>query len=212
VSLSWRDRVFVSLAPRAVYGVRGSEKRQAEELKDVLAGWERAEVTIVASNRLVRYVVVPRTKDVSGETEELALARHHFARLHGERTRDWHVRYSPDTGLASAIDLALLNELKAFFEKRKGLRLVSLQPYLMAAFNRWRARLPREGAWIVLPETEATCVALFERGSWSGVSVSRADPDQAVARERLRMGGKNAPRTVLTPPENDGFAMAMTAA
>jgi hypothetical protein len=212
VSLSWRDRVFVSLEPRAVHAVRGSEKRQAEELKDVLAGWERADVTIVVSNRLVRYVVVPRTKEVSGEDEELALARHHFARVHGERARDWHVRISPETGLASALALSLVNELKAFFERKKSLRLVSLQPYLMAAFNRWRARVPREGAWIVLPEPEATCVALFERGSWSGVSVSRADPDQAVARERLRMGGKNAPRMVLTPPENDGFAMAMSAA
>lgn len=205
----WRDRIYVALALRTVHAVRGSEKRHGDALKDVLAGWDRADVTIVASNRLVRYVVVPRSKDVSGEEEELALARHHFARLHGERAREWHIRFCSATGLASAIDLSLVEELKAFFEKRKGLRLVSLQPYLMAAFNRLRLRVPREGAWIVLPEAEATCVALYERGSWAGVSVSRGQA--SIERERLRMGSGRGPQAVLTLPQNDPYAMALSA-
>jgi hypothetical protein len=91
------------------------------------------------------------------------------------------------------------------------LKLKSFQPYLMAAFNRLRPRVPKEGAWIVLPETQATCVALFTRGTWTGVSVSRATSDEAIERERMRMGSAQAPNTVLTPPGNDGYAMAMSA-
>ena len=213
MSLSWRERIVIALEPQAVHAVRlkSGEKRSGawpQGLPQVLAGWPSAQVSVVASNRLVRYVVVPRTAGVSGEAEQLALARHHFIRVHGERSRDWDVRYSRETGLASAVDKGLLDELR---EGLKPHRLVSLQPYLMAAFNRLRARVPKEGAWIVLPEAEATCVALYANGSWAGVAVDRAGAEESLERERMRMGSARAPRAVLTPPGNDGYAMAALA-
>ena len=210
MSLSWRERILVALEPRAVHAVRvkTGEKRSASGAKEVLAGWPRADVTVVASNRLVRYVVVPRTAGVSGQAEELALARHHFTRVYGERAREWDVRFSRETGLASAVDQALIEQLK---EELKPHRLVSLQPYLMSSFNRLRKRVPRDGAWIVVPEAEATCVALFAKGAWAGVSVSRAASGEALERERVRMGGADAPRTVLTAPRGDEYSMAMSA-
>ena len=208
MSLLWRERILVALEPRRVHAVRlkNAERRTADTAKDALAGWPRADVSIVASNRLVRYVVVPPTAGVSGEAEELALARHHFTRVYGERAREWDVRFSK-LGLASAVDHALIDALK---EDLKPHRLVSFQPYLMASFNRLRKRVPRGGAWIVLPEPEATCVALFAKGAWAGVSVSRATSDEALERERVRMGGAHAPRTVLTAPSGDAYAMAMS--
>jgi hypothetical protein len=212
VSLLSRDRVVVAIEPHAVHAVRPKtgEKRSVavfspEAIKQLVDGWQRADVTVVVSNRLVRYAVVPRSAQVSGEAEELELARHHFVRVHGERARDWDVRYSPETGLASAIDKSLIEELK------NQVRLRSLQPYLMAAFNRLRSRVPKEGAWIVLPEAQATCVALYAKGAWAGVSVSRATGETAIERERMRMGSAQAPNTVLSPPGNDGYAMAMSA-
>jgi hypothetical protein len=212
VSLSWRERIFVALEPHAVHAVRPKtgEKRSVaafspEALKELVAGWPRAHATAVVSNRLVRYAVVPRSAEVSGDAEELELARHHFLRVHGERSRDWDVRFSRETGLASAVDRSLIEELKSV------LRLRSLQPYLMAAFNRLRPRVPKEGAWIVLPEAQATCVALYTKGAWAGVSVSRATSDEAIERERMRMGSAQAPNTVLTPPGSGGHAMAMSA-
>jgi hypothetical protein len=213
VSLSWRERILIALEPQAVHAVRlkNGERRSGawpQGLAQVLAGWPSAQVSVVASNRLVRYVVVPRTAGVSGDAEELALARHHFIRVHGERSRDWDVRYSRETGLASAVDTGLLQELR---DRLKPHRLVSLQPYLMAAFNRLRARVPKEGAWLVLPEAEATCVGLFANGSWAGVAVDRAGSEESLERERMRMGSARAPGTVLTPPGNDGYAMAALA-
>lgn len=212
MSLLSRDRLLMALEPHAVHAVRPKtgEKRSVgafsqQALKELMAGWPRADVTVVVSNRLVRYVVVPRTAGVSGDAEELALARHHFTRIHGERARDWDVRYSRETGLASALDRDLIEEL------RSTLKLKSLQPYLMAAFNRLRARVPKKGAWFVLPEPQATCVALYTNGAWSGVSVSRATGAEVVERERLRMGSADAPDTVLTPPGHDGYAMALAA-
>ena len=225
MSLLSRDRVLVALEPNAVHAVRlkSGERRSAsggwqEVLAEILAGWTRAELTVVASNRLVRYVVVPRTAGVSGDAEELGLARHHFIRVHGERARDWHVRYSRETGLASAVDRGLIETLKEILGREK-LKLRSLQPYLMAAFNRLRASVPAQGAWIVLPEPQATCVALYAEGAWAGVSVSRVTGEKAgedaIERERMRMGGTDAPSTVLMAPSgsspSDGYAMALCA-
>lgn len=213
MSLSWRERILIALEPQAVHALRlkNGEKRSGawpQGLTQALAGWPSAQVSVVASNRLVRYVVVPRTAGVSGEAEELALARHHFIRVHGERSRDWDVRYSRETGLASAVDTGLV---QALTDRLKPHRLVSLQPYLMAAFNKLRARVPKEGAWIVLPEAEATCVALYANGRWAGVAVNRVGSEEALERERMRMGSARAPRAVLMPPGNDGYAMAALA-
>lgn len=215
MSLSWRERIVMALGPQSVHAVRlkSGEKRSAawpDGMAEALAGWPGADVTVVASNRLVRYVVVPRTAGVSGDAEELALARHHFLRVHGERSREWDVRYSRETGLASAMDAGLIEDLRQRLSEAKQ-KLVSLQPYLMAAFNRLRARVPKDGAWIVLPEAESTCVALYANGRWAGVAVNRASSEEALERERIRMGSAQAPATVLTPPGNDGYAMAAAA-
>ncbi len=215
MSLSWRERIVMALGPQSVHAVRltSDEKRSAawpDGMAEALAGWPGADVTVVASNRLVRYVVVPRTAGVSGDAEELALARHHFLRVHGERSREWDVRYSRETGLASAMDAGLIEDLRQRLSEAKQ-KLVSLQPYLMAAFNRLRARVPKDGAWIVLPEAESTCVALYANGRWAGVAVNRASSEEALERERIRMGSAQAPATVLTPPGNDGYAMAAAA-
>jgi hypothetical protein len=71
--------------------------------------------------------------------------------------------------------------------------------------------VPKEGAWIVLPEAEATCVALYANGGWAGVAVNRAGSEESLERERMRMGSARAPRTVLTPRAHDGYAMALSA-
>ena len=42
--------------------------------------------------------------------------------------------------LCSAIDTAFLQEIKNLFAKSKS-KLVSLQPELMATFNRWRGKV-----------------------------------------------------------------------
>jgi hypothetical protein len=221
VSLSWRERVVVALQPDAVHAVRlkSGERRSApgtaagawqDALKDALAAWPRAEVTVVASNRLVRYAVVPLTAGVSGEAEEQSLARHHFNKVYGDRAREWDVRYSRETGLASAVGKGLIGDLQQVISQGKS-KLVSLQPYLMSAFNKLRPRVPAEGAWIVLPELQATCVALFAKNAWAGVSVSRMTGETVIERERLRMGSAQAPGTVLRQ-EADGFAMALSAA
>jgi hypothetical protein len=156
---------------------------------------QRADVTVILSNHFVRYAVVPQ-QDAASPDEELALARFHFARIHGERAKGWEVRLSGE--LACAMDTALLAGLKEIFSNQKGVRLVSVQPHLMAAYNRARRRIPRGGAWLLLAEPQRVCLARLAARGWAWVYNGRdTEWQQLIERERSRAGGESLPSLVL---------------
>lgn len=206
VRLSGVLRRRVTAEHRAsVKTVRGGTAWQGavDALPGVLETWAniRGLVTIVLSNAFVRYAVVPHAGELVRSDERMALARAHFAKVYGERAREWEVRIPSCArgapGIAIAVDVALVEALKHSFTGKSTLRLVSVQPYLMSAFNCWRHLLPATGAWIVLTEPARTCVALVKGHRWRGVSVTRETPPCAVEgcvalveRERARMAAK----------------------
>lgn len=146
-------------------------------------------VTHVVPNALVRYAVVPWSDDLASPEEEEAYVRHHFVRIHGERARGWAVRASPEARgrprLCSALDPALLSSIKTSYQGKKA-KLVSIQPALMAAFNRARKSIPADGAWLVMAEEGRACVALYS-GGWRSVQNARGSWQDLLERERHRL-------------------------
>jgi hypothetical protein len=172
-----------------------------EALRDEVSAWRgRIDLTVVLSNHFARYTVV-QPQDGATPEEELALARFQFARIHGERTKAWEVRLSragSGARLACAIDTALLDGVKACMPKHGRVRLVSVQPYLMAAYNRARSRIPREGAWLLLTEKGRACLARLAAKGWASVHYgAEADGEQLIERERSRAGDERLPSLVL---------------
>lgn len=171
---------------------------------------KKGRVTVVLSNHLVRYAVVPWSAALGTPAEEEAYVRHHFAKIHGERAKGWSLRASPAPGsaprLASAIDKALLDELKSLFNGKTAPRLVSIQPQLMAAFNRWRRAIPAGGAWLVLADAERACIALHGGAGWRAVHNGKGEWLSLLDRERHRVEG-DVPDLVLiagaAAPAND---------
>lgn len=213
-------RLQVSLAPAEI---SVGDKRiacdpafGAEPWQGALAALKGADlpakcrVTVVLSNHLVRYAVVPWSSALGSPAEEEAYVRHHFAKIHGERAKGWSLRASPGSGneprLCSAIDKGLLDELKALFAAKPGARLVSIQPQLMSAFNRWRRDIPAGGAWLILAEPERACVALHGGGAWRAVHNGKGEWLALLDRERHRVEGE-VPDLVLiagaAAPAND---------
>jgi hypothetical protein len=155
----------------------------------------RVDVTVVLSNHFVRYAVLPGEDSAATAEEALALARFHFTKIHGDRAKSWDVRVSEN--LACAIDAALLEGLKSCFAKTKA-RLVSVQPSLMAAYNRARSRVPREGAWLLLAERGRTCLARLAARGWASVyNGGETDAEALIERERNRTSGEPLPSLVL---------------
>jgi hypothetical protein len=170
-------------------------------------GSEALDVSVVLSNHFVRYVLIPPAEGASSVEEELALARFHFAKVYGERAKAWHVRLAPGRRnaprLSCATDSDLVDALKACLPASGTHRLVSVQPYLMAAFSTWRDGVPGEGAWMLLLERDRACVGLYCRGGWRAIrntSGRYPNPDdwlRLLERERLRTAGDAVPQTAL---------------
>jgi hypothetical protein len=232
VSPLWRERLLISLAPAAIswlklgtgFKRRVGDKRTVEadpaygaepwqgalaSLRAEAEAWrnDSVAVTVVLSNHFVRYVLVPSSEGVRSVDEAHALARFHFSKVHGERCRDWDMRLGEPgvraPQLASGIDAGLLPALRACFPKEARPRLVSVQSYLMSAFNCWRARFPKTGAWLLLPEPDRACVALIAGRRWITVQNAKGSydhPDEWVSlldRERWRVNLEQVPETVL---------------
>jgi hypothetical protein len=227
-----RDRLLVSLAPETVSWVRLARgfrqrviaKRSLPATLEVgRAPWEgalavlqekaehwrrdRLAVTVVLSNHFVLYTVVPPLDRGSSRDEALALARFHFARIHGERASAWHVRLasplSGRTALASAIDAAFLEALKSCFPAHGKPRLASVQPYTMSAFNYWRHKVGTEGAWLLLVEPGTACLALLAGRQGAAIRSVRSGHaaenwPALLDREKHRANIQNVPRTVYT--------------
>lgn len=225
MSRLWPERLAVSFEPHRLAFARRSGRRVVEvepshgpeawraaldALKHEVQCWRgRIDVSVVLSNRFVRYAVVPQGGGAATTEEELALARFQFARIHGDLVKGWEVRFSPDaTGpqLACAIDSALIEGLRACFPRGGRARLVSVQPYLMTVYNRWRGRIPREGAWLLLAERDRVCLARLAAKGWgavqsvSGPADTPSDWTSLIERERKRAGSEALPSLALVRP------------
>lgn len=200
----WRDRLLVSLAPDSVALVRiavglrpriiakqvfecdpafGAEPWQGAAAALAAAAeplrGERMNATVVLSNHFVRYAIVPFDAALANPEEELALARFHFARIYGERAKSWDIRLgeAPHGAprLASAVDAGVIQAIRAYFPRTGKARLVSVQPYLMSAFNRWRSSMAKEDSWLLLVEPQRACLALVAARKWAAVQTLRGE-------------------------------------
>lgn len=140
----------------------------------------KADVTLVLSNRFVHYAVVPWSDTLGSKEEELAFARHCFARVHGSEADDWEIKLSSakpgKPRLACAVEQSLIEALNTRMSPLAS-RYRSLQPHLMASFNRSRARLGGRPAWLVVAEPGLLCLALLQDGCWQSVRTVKVGAD-----------------------------------
>lgn len=196
--------------------VRLAPALSAEPWQDALArlretDFRNARVTVELSNHYVRYALVPWSDALSTLAEEEIYARHHFAKIHGERAKSWAIRTSGaphgEARLASAVDVALIDNLRQVFEKTTA-RLISVQPALMSRFNAARKAVPNDGAWFVVAELERSCVALHDGKTWRAVQNAKGDWRATLERERHRVETAVPSLVLLTgtdAPANDAY-------
>jgi hypothetical protein len=191
VSLLWRsnkqriglcaDRVLVSR--KKVIPVRptadGAEwKAAVDSLPEILSSLKGHEVSLVIADGFVRYALLPWNTAVKNDAQWIALARHRFAALHGAAAAGWDVKITETAPqgarLACAVDRVLIEELAAKFVA-SGAHLVSVQPFLIAAFNRIRSKVGTGSCWLVVEEPGRLTLAFIQRGVWLAVRARRID-------------------------------------
>jgi len=190
----WRTELRVGLCPdrlvtaHAVHRVSGDGVAQLRELT------KRSRFCVVLSNHLVRYAVLPPKEALASARDWEAYARHTFETTYGNSAADWRIRVC-GTGrhaprVACGVDGGLIDSLRAIAG------VVSVQPYLMAAFNARRKAVTAEEGWFVLHEQGRLTIALIGRDGWRRIRVRQATPDWpgmlADLLERELAGGEEA--------------------
>lgn len=202
MSLLWRDQVRLGVGPdRLVVAAyrRGVHPRLVR--KDILRvepaeseSWrasveaippalttsatQRPDVSVVLSNTFVRYALLPWNPALRTDAEWVALARHRLQSVHAEVPGEWEVRVTETMRggplVACAVERSLLDALEAKIAEGRA-RLLSVQPYLMAAFNRLRHKISNQTCWLVIEEPGCLLLVLIQRGSWVSIRNRRVD-------------------------------------
>lgn len=137
-------------------------------------------ISIVLSNQLVRYKIIPALPPFSAADKILAVARHGFHETYGDLVDDWTIRVNPvphgDSIIASAVDSGLLAALENLTQKYAG-KLKSIQPYLMSGFNRIHRQIKTLPSCYVQVEAGRLHVALLRDGAWHSITGCNAGQD-----------------------------------
>lgn len=144
----------------------------------------RGSLSVVLSSHFVRFGVIPWGEQIATPEELEQYARLCFEEVYGSFAEAWTLRLSPEGAgrprLAAAIERSLLERLQGMTETA-GLRLQSVQPYLMAAFNHFARTLPEEEFLLLVAEPGRSAVLLAREGRWAGVrALASDDSDSAL--------------------------------
>lgn len=242
MSLLWRDRIQAFLAADQVVLSRSSrglkpkaatrvsvrcEPRSGgsawesplDQLEQMVAGSDGAEMVITLSNRFVRYAVLPAQKNIANSAELNAYAEFHMREIYGERMTRWVLGISTwdprAGGVCAAIEHGLAERLEEFATRHK-IRLKYVEPYFTGEFDRSYKRLNGNRAWFALVETGCFCFALLDNGAWQRISsrrIMRVTEDELIAvldqEAVLFSGRREAIETVyLCAPEHPELAFS----
>ena len=154
------------------------------------------QLTVLLSNHFVRYLLVPWRAEVGNPAELAAFAEiccdQVFGTDSGRRILLASREKASSPRLAAVLDGVFLDTLRSVVAA-SALRLVSVQPYLSAAFNCMRTSLSRRDFVFVVAEPGRTCLLVSIGGCWSSVRASAGeDRPEALAdlieREALLLG------------------------
>lgn len=146
---------------------------------------KRGELTLLLSNQFTRFCLVPWSGHIGTPQELQAYAQICFEGIYGQLDEGWSLRLSPEaagrTRLAAAMPDALFSQLHSIVA-HEGMRLSSVQPYLMAAFNHFRQALGNDDFVFIVAEPQRSNLLQAHAGDWVSVrSVSSDDSDASLS-------------------------------
>jgi hypothetical protein len=189
VSLSWlrKKPLRIGLGAKRIMlsGAKALELQAGDDwrgavaaLPEMLKAHRGVEASVVLADQFARYALLPHNDAVKTPAQWLALARHRFGALHGAIAADWEVKVTETAPLgarlACAVDRELIEQLATNFVAA-GVKLISVQPFLVAAFNRIRQTVGNGSCWIVVEEPGRLTLALLQRGAWVAIRNRRSD-------------------------------------
>ncbi len=196
MSLSWRSELRLGVHPDriAALQVRGVWRKsiQAEALwsvpecakservkavvdtisSNVASAMPAARATVVLSNRWAHFAHIA-VHDGLNARERDNYVRHKFKAIFGDVATTWMLRInSADVMggvIVSAVEAALVEGIRSALTPAFGAN-VSIQPHFSAAFNRIRAEIHDESAWLVVQESKQVVMGRLQEGRWESLA------------------------------------------
>ncbi|MFT3848698.1 MAG: hypothetical protein QM739_08445 [Propionivibrio sp.] len=127
--------------------------------------------TIILSNRLTRFCIVPWANTVQRDDETYALAVACFESQYGDMS-DWTIRID-DGGFgyprfACAIQTDLLATLRSIVQTY-GLRCRRIEPFFLTCWNRYFKQIEGDEAIFAVEEADALIIATFMQDRWRSI-------------------------------------------
>ena len=148
-------------------------------LPQILQSMKGHELSLVIADQFVRYVLLPWNPQLRSAEQWLSLARHRLGAIHGAAAlAAWEVRLAETAPqgprLACAVDRELIAALAETCVAAQ-VRLASVQPFLVAGFNRIRTHVGNGSCWLVVEEPGRLTLAFIQRGTWMAIRSRRID-------------------------------------
>ncbi|MNF78154.1 hypothetical protein D3C84_603250 [compost metagenome] len=153
----------------------------------------RASLRVVLGSHYTRFCLVPWSDAINSPEELAGYARLCFEDIYGALGEGWSLRLSPEASghprLAAAMPEELLAQLRVL-AKACGLRLASVQPYLMGAFNRYRSALTRDDFLFLVAEPGRASLLLARGGRWAAARSLALDDSDAALNDLIAREGE----------------------
>jgi len=153
---------------------------QFDALLDSMKVKSKARLSITLASDFVRYLALPPQPIQMNTTEKLAYAIAAYREVYGSVVDSWDVilqdKPANETTIAVAIDKKLLESINGLAKKYQ-LKLISVKPYLMTAFNALAKQLERSSGYLVIVEFKRLLLINLAQGQCVNVRMFNLSSD-----------------------------------
>lgn len=216
------ERITVALCPEQVAILKSEKGHQSavDELRvfaapeagrvlwresvSALADWlqrnpqKRRSISLILSNRFVRFAMLPWAENAQGEPATQALANACLETQYGDMS-GWTIRIDDgrygQAKLVCAMETALLDSLQSAVTAHACARV---EPYFVTCWNRWRKTVQNGDALFAVSESGVMVIASIKNGRWQSVRALSGQLDRTggrglLSRESLLQGFAEPP-------------------
>ena len=164
-----------------------------KQLGSLLAAMQiqpKTELKITLASDFVRYMALPSQPIHMSTVEKLAYAAAAYREIYGEVVEGWDIKLndSPDhqTTIAAAIDKKLLDVFTQVSLKYQ-LKLSSVQPYLMSAYNCLSSQISKTSDYLAIVEFKRLLLINLDRGNCQNLRTYALGSDWQLELKSLLM-------------------------
>lgn len=137
-------------------------------------------LSIVLSSDFVRIQLLPAQKISMNSAEKLAYAAANYKDIYGAEMDNWIIKFH-ETGfnqasIVAAIDNSLLQKLQKISQQHQ-IKLVSVRPFLMEAYNSCKTQLSKFSGYFVVIEDSKLVLLNMQQGQVKNLQVSAIGND-----------------------------------